>query len=334
MEAPGPVRWGILGTGRITVRLVRAIAASEGGELVAVASRDAGRAAAYARAHAIPRAHGSYEALLADPDVDAVYIALPNGLHTPWSVRALDAGKHVLCEKPIAVSLEEMEQLDAAARRSDRVIAEGYMALHHAQTRRALDLVRTGALGEVRLVRGSFSFDIAREDDPRLDPAMAGGCLWDLGGYVVNMARRVAGAEPTEVQAMAVMGRSGVDERFVGQLRFPGGMLAQLDCSFRMPDRESLEIVGTTGVMTLAPAFLMDPDGPSAGIRIRRGGVEERIPIEDHDQYRAEVDDLHAAVAGGRRPLVDLDAARATCAVLVALLEAAGVRARSYGAAR
>jgi predicted dehydrogenase len=208
------------------------------------------------------------------------------------------------------------------------------MALHHAQTRRALDLVRAGALGEVRLVRGSFSFDIAREDDPRLDPAMAGGCLWDLGGYIVNMARRVAGAEPLEVQAMAVLGPSGVDERFVGQLRFPGDVLAQLDCSFRMPERERLEVVGTTGVMTLAPAFLMAPDGPPAGIRIRRDGTDERVPVTDHDQYRAEVDDLHAAIAEGRAPLVDLAAARGTLAVLVALLEAAGVRARSGGAGR
>ncbi len=327
MSLSRPLRWGILGTGRITVRLVRAIGASEGGELVAVASRDAARAQAYAREHAIPRAYGSYEALLADPDIDVVYIALPNHLHTRWSVRAMDAGRHVLCEKPIAVSLAEMDQLEAAATRTGRVVAEGYMALHHAQNQRALAIVRTGAIGAVRFVRGSFSFDIADGTDPRLDPTMAGGCLWDLGGYIVNMARRFAGAEPVEVQAMAVVGSSGVDERVVGQLRFPGDVLAQLDCSFRMPGREIVEVVGSTGVLTLSPAFLMAPDGPSAGIRVRRGTTEEHIPIEDHDQYRAEVDDLHAAVIEGRPPLVDLAAARATCAVLVALLEAAGVRA-------
>lgn len=208
------------------------------------------------------------------------------------------------------------------------------MALHHQQNRRALAIARSGDLGEIRFVRGSFSFDIAREDDPRLDPAMAGGCLWDLGGYIVNMARRVAGAEPTGLQAMAVVGASGVDERFVGQLRFPGGILAQLDCSFRMPDRECLEIVGTRATLTLAPAFLMAPDGPSAGIRIHRDGTDEHIPIEDHDQYRAEVDDLHEAIATGRAPLVDLAAARGTGTVLVALLEAAGVRGPARPAAR
>jgi predicted dehydrogenase len=334
VATPPTVRWGILGTGRITVRLVRAIGASEGGELVAVASRDTARAAAYARTHGIPRSYGSYEGLLADPDIDALYIALPNHLHTPWTVRALDAGKHVLCEKPIAISLEEMDELDAAARRSGRLVAEAYMALHHAQNRRALAIARSGALGVIRFVRGSFSFDIAREDDARLDPAMAGGCLWDLGGYVVNMARRVAGSEPVEVQAMAVVGRSGVDERFVGQLRFADGILAQLDCSFRMPDREYLEVVGSRATLTLAPAFLMAPDGPSAGIRLRRGAVDEHITIEDHDQYRAEFDDFHAAIDEGRPPLVDLGAARGTCAVLVRLLEAAGVRARSGAAGR
>jgi predicted dehydrogenase len=323
-----PIRWGILGTGRITVRLVRAIGASEGGRLVAVASRDAARAAAYAREHAIPRSFGSYEALLADPAIDAVYVALPNHLHTPWTVRALDAGKHVLCEKPIAVSLADMDQLDAAARRSGRVVAEAYMALHHAQTRLALAMIGAGELGDVRFVRGSFSFDIANESDPRLDQAMAGGCLWDLGGYIVNMARRVAASEPVEVEAMAVVGASGVDERFVGQLRFRGDVLAQLDCSFRMPDRERLEVVGTSGVMTLAPAFLMAPDGPSAGIRIRRGTRDERVAVEDHDQYRAEVDDLHEAIAAGRAPLVDLVAARGTCSVLLDLRAAAGLRAR------
>lgn len=332
---PGrPLRWGILGTGRITPRLVRAIGASEGGELLAVASRDEARARAYADRHAIPRAYGSYEALLADPDLHVVYIALPNHLHTPWSVRAMDAGRHVLCEKPIAVSLAEMDQLEAAQRRTGRVVAEAFMALHHAQNRRALALIGEGAIGEVRLVRGSFSFDIEQETDPRLDPAMAGGCLWDLGGYLVNMAQAIAGTAPVEVQGMAVVGASGVDERFTGQLRFPGDLLAQLDCSFRMPAREQVEVVGSRGVLTLAPAFLMAPDGPSAGIRIRRGSTEEHIPVADHDQYRAEVDDLHAAIGEGRPPLVDLVAARGTCTTLVALLEAAGVRARADAAAR
>jgi D-xylose 1-dehydrogenase (NADP+, D-xylono-1,5-lactone-forming) len=317
------LRWGILGPGRIAPRLVRAIGASDRSDLVAVASRDPERAAAFAARHSIPRAWGAYDALLADPGVDVVYIALPNHLHAPWAVRALQAGKHVLCEKPLALSVDAVDAVAVAADRAGRIAVEAFMYLHHPQTIAAVDLARSGALGPLVLVNASFSFLLAHPDDPRLEPAMGGGSLWDVGCYPVSLARRIAGEEPTIVQALARFDERGVDRTFSGGLSFPGGLLARFDSGFAAPDRQRVEIVGRDASLVLTAPFLVAPDGPEPSIMLVRGGIETAIAVASADQYRAEVDDLCAAILDGTPPRVDLAFSRGTIAALVALDRAA-----------
>jgi xylose dehydrogenase (NAD/NADP) len=320
------LRWGILGPGRIAPRLVRAVAACDRSELVAVASRDPARAAAFAELHAIPRAHAGYEALLDDADVDVVYVSLPNHLHVPWAIRALEAGKHVLSEKPIALRASDVDAIAAAAAAAGRLAVEAFMFLHHPQTIRAIDLARDGSLGPVELVRGSFSFFLTYPDDPRIDRSMGGGSLWDVGCYPVAFARRLAGEEPGAIAALARFDAHGVDRTFLGQLAFPGGLLAQFDSGFAAPDRQLLEIVGQEATLTLRAPFLPWPDGPEPTLELRRGPTVTLVDVPSVDQYAVEVDDLTAAILDGRPPRVSLAFSRGTIATLEALDRAARSR--------
>jgi D-xylose 1-dehydrogenase (NADP+, D-xylono-1,5-lactone-forming) len=313
------LRWGILGPGRIALRIARALSDNPRGELHAVASRDPERARAFAEAHGRARVHGGYDALLADPDVDVVYVALPNHLHAPWTVRALDAGKHVLCEKPLALTVAEVDEIIAAADRNDRIAMEGFMYLHHPQTERALEIARSGALGPLQVVSGAFSFLVAYPNDPRLEPDMGGGSLWDVGCYPVSMSRRIAGQEPDGIAGFARFDERGVDRSFIGALRFPSGLLAHFESGFEAADRERLEIVGTDATLLVDHPFLPAPDGPPPRMTILRDGAVEAIDVPSVDDYRSEVDDLQAAILDGTRPRVDLAFSRGTIATLVAL---------------
>lgn len=314
------LHWGIIGPGRIAPRIVRALVDHPRGELRAVASRDLERARRFADRHGAPVAYGSYDELLGDPAIDVVYIALPNHLHAEWSVRALDAGKHVLCEKPLALSVEEVDAIAAATTRNDRIAVEAFMYLHHPQTLAALEIAASGTLGTLQLISGTFSFFLTTEDDPRIDPSMGGGSLWDVGCYPVSFARRIAGREPDGVGAFARFDDLGVDRTFVGQLRFPGGLLALFDSGFSAPDRERLEIVGTDASLILEHPFLPAPDGPPPVMTILRDGVASPVEVESVDHYRAEVDDLTAAILDGTRPRVELAFSRGNIATLVELL--------------
>jgi xylose dehydrogenase (NAD/NADP) len=313
------LQWGIIGPGRIAPRIVRALIDHPRCELRAVASRDIDRARRFADRHGAPVAYGSYDELLADPAIDVVYVALPNHLHAKWSVRALDAGKHVLCEKPLALSVEEVDAIAAAAARNDRIAVEAFMYLHHPQTLAALEIAASGVLGTLQLVSATFSFFLTKEDDPRIDPSMGGGSLWDVGCYPVSIARRIAGSEPDAVSAFARFDDLGVDRTFVGQLRFPGGMLATFDSGFSAPDRERVEIVGTDATLLLEHPFLPTPDGPPPSVTIRRDGVSTALEVASVDHYRSEVDDLTAAILDGTRPRVDLAFSRGGIATLVEL---------------
>jgi xylose dehydrogenase (NAD/NADP) len=197
------LRWGILGPGRIAPRIVRALAANPRGELHAVAGRDPDRARAFAERHGAPTTHATYGELLADPAVDVVYIALPNGLHAEWTIRALDAGKHVLCEKPLALTVADVDAISDAAERNGRIAVEAFMYLHHPQTLRALEIVEAGTLGEIQVVSSAFSFLLTYPNDPRTDPELGGGSLWDVGCYPVSISRRIAGEEPDALGAFA-----------------------------------------------------------------------------------------------------------------------------------
>ncbi len=286
------VRWGLLSTARINAAVIPGLKESPLSELVAVASRTEERAADYAREWDIPRAHGSYEALLADPDVDVVYVSLPNGPHVEWSVRALEAGKHVLCEKPLTRHPAEVERAFDAAEQNGRLLMEAFMWRHHPQTERLAELVRTGAIGDVRLVRATFTFTLV--DDPaRVDPALAGGALMDVGCYCVSGSRLLAG-EPVEAYARQVLGPTGVDLRLVGTLVFPGDVLAQIDCAYDLPARQGLEVVGSEGRLHVATPWGID----APGIFLVRGGNSERIDVEPADRYRLQSDNVSRAVRG------------------------------------
>src|SRR3990172_2137566 len=194
-----PLGWGLLSTARINRALIPPLRASKRSKLVAVASRTAKGAQAYAHKWRIPRAYASYEAMLDEADIDVIYNSLPNHLHAEWTIKAAQAGKHVLCEKPLALSVEEVDAMTAAARQAGVVVAEAFMYRHHTQTLKVKELVESGAVGNVRLVRGSFTFMISRQDDVRLDPAMGGGCLWDVGCYPFIYPRYLFVREPEEV---------------------------------------------------------------------------------------------------------------------------------------
>jgi predicted dehydrogenase len=328
---PGRLGWGILGPGRIAPRIVRGLQANARGELRAIAGRDVERARAFAARHGSPAVHPTFDALLADPAIDVVYIALPNGQHAPWTIRALDAGKHVLCEKPLALTAADVDAIAAASARSGRIAVEAFMYLHHPQTLRALELVRSGAVGPVQVISGAFSFFLERAVDPRIDPDQGGGSLWDVGCYPVSMARRIAGEEPDAIAGFARFDERGVDRTFVGQLHFPSGILAHFESGFAAPDRERMEIVGSEATLVFDHRCRPLPHGPPRVLSIGRAGAVERIEVRSIDQYRAEVDDLQAAILDGTQPRVDLAFSRGSIATLEELDRMARAATRRAG---
>ena len=313
-----PVRWGFLSTARINSRLLAAAEKTERARVVAVASRDAGRAEAYAAEHGIPRAHGSYERLLEDPDVDAVYVSLPNSMHVEWSVRALAAGKHVLCEKPLSRSPEQAEEAFDAAERAGRVLMEAFMWRHSPQTSKLVQLVGGGVIGVLKLVRATFSFPVEGRRNVRLDPALGGGALMDVGTYCVSAARLLAG-EPQRVYGEQVIGDSGVDVLFTGLLRFPRGVIAEIDCGMELPRRDGLEAVGTEGTLVIPDPWL----ARRLVLHLGRGDAREEIALPPADPYRIELDNMCAAIAGEAEPLLGRDDAVGQARALEALYRSA-----------
>jgi predicted dehydrogenase len=287
------VKWGILSTARINRAVIPPAHASEKVELVGVASRDQERADAYAAEWEIPRAYGSYEALLADEEIEAVYISLPNNLHTEWSIRCVEAGKNVLCEKPFSKRAADVERAFAAAERSGRILSEAFMWRHNPQTQRLRRLVDEGAIGELRVVRACFSFALFDPENVRLRPELDGGSLMDVGCYCVSGSRFLAG-EPELAFGQQLVGPSGTDWVFTGSLRFPGDVFGLFDCGTALPSRDELEAVGSEGTL-----FLDDPwHAREPVIELRRGGEAERIELEPVDSYRLELENLSEAIRG------------------------------------
>jgi D-xylose 1-dehydrogenase (NADP+, D-xylono-1,5-lactone-forming) len=287
------LRLGIVSTADINRKVIPGAHASDKIDLVAVASRDQRRAEDYARTWEIPRAYGSYEDLLADPDVDAVYISLPNTMHREWSINALEAGKHVICEKPFSRRAEDVEQAFDAAERTGRLLTEAFMYRHSPQTTRLAELVRDGAIGELRVVRSAFSYALYDAENIRLRTDVDGGSLMDVGCYCVSGSRLLAG-EPESVFGSAYIGPTGTDWVFTGALRFPGDVLALLDCGTCLTSRDELEAIGSEGSL-----FLDDPwHGMRPVIEVRRAGDVERIELDPVDPYRLELENLADAVAG------------------------------------
>jgi xylose dehydrogenase (NAD/NADP) len=313
-------RWGILSTARIAERIVVGARLSQDAQIVAVGSRDSTRAQAYASENGIERAHGSYEDLLADPEVDAVYIPLPNSMHVPWAVRALAAGKHVLCEKPLSRSPAQVDEAFDAAARAGRVLMEAFMWRFHPQTDELVRLVREGAVGDVRVVRTAFGFGgISGSENVRLQTALEGGALMDVGCYCVSALRLLCG-EPLRVSGEQVLGGDGgIDIRFAGTLRFEGDVLGTFDCGMDVHRRHSIEVVGGEGTI-LVPSPWQTPAGTEI-LLIRE--QTERIVPEPVDPYARELDEVGAAIAEGREPRLGREESLGQARVIEALYRAA-----------
>jgi predicted dehydrogenase len=312
------VKWGIISTADINRKLLAGAAASSEVDVVAVGSRDLERARAFADEHGIERAYGSYEELLADPEVEAVYNPLPNTMHVDWSIRALEAGKHVLCEKPLDRDPAAAERAFDAAARAGRLLTEAFMWRHNPQTRRLAELVAGGAVGELRLVRSTFSYALFDAGNIRLRPDVQGGALMDVGCYCVSGSRLLAG-EPLTASGHAYTGPSGTDWVFAGVLRFPGDVLATFDCGTALASRDELEAIGTEGSI-----FLDDPwHARSPGIELRRADGVEQIAIEAQDSYRLELEDLGRAIREGGQPLLGREDAVGQARTLDALFRSA-----------
>ncbi|HZE06899.1 MAG TPA: Gfo/Idh/MocA family oxidoreductase [Solirubrobacteraceae bacterium] len=293
------VKWGIISTANINRLFLAGAREADGVEIFAVASRDRDRCDEYARQNEIARAHGSYEALLADPDVEAVYIPLPNSLHVEWSVRALEAGKHVLCEKPLSRRAADVDHAFDVAERTGRLLMEAFMYRHNPQTRRLIELIGDGAVGRVRIVRAAFGFVAGDPDNVRLQTALDGGGLMDVGCYCVSGARLIAG-EPERVSAEQALGGDGVDVAFAATMRHPNDIISHFDCGLSTDSRDLLEVVGDAGSLLLTdPWHCRNP-----GIELRHGSSTERIEIERENSYRLEAENFSAAIRGEAAPLL------------------------------
>jgi xylose dehydrogenase (NAD/NADP) len=310
-----PLRWGLLSTARINDKLL----AAAPDRFVAVGSRDESRARAYAAEHRLERSYGSYEELLGDADVDVIYNPLPNGMHAEWTLAALQAGKHVLCEKPMSSNPAAVDEVFDVAAARGLIVAEAFMWRHAPQVALAQKLIADGAIGELRTLRAAFGFVLNRPDDVRFSSALDGGSLMDVGCYCVSGLRTLAGAEPERVQAEQVLGGDGaVDVRLVATLRFPGDVLALMDCGFDLYGRDELEAIGTHGTL-----FLDDPwHGQEPIVEVRSVDGIARHVVEAPSSYLLEIEDFEAAVSGERAPLLGRADAVAQARTLAALRRA------------
>jgi xylose dehydrogenase (NAD/NADP) len=307
-----------MSTAAINTKFLAGVRQSRAVEILAVASRDAGMAEHYAQQHGIARPYGGYELLLADPDIEAVYISLPNALHIEWTIRALEAGKHVLCEKPLSRHLSEVERAFDVAERERRLLMEAFMYRHNPQTLTLSELVAAGAVGRVRLIRASFGFATSDPANIRLAAALDGGALMDVGSYCVSGARLIAG-EPDRVSAEQALGGDGVDVVFVGTMRFAGNVLAHFDSGLAVAPRDELEVVGEEGSLYLDdPWHCLDPV-----IELRTGDTVERIEIEVVNSYMLEAENLSAAIRGEAAPLLGRRDATGQARAIAALYQAA-----------
>ena len=321
------LRWGLLSTARINRAVIGPIKAAPRSELVAVASRDEARAHAYAQEWDIPRVHGSYEALLADPDVDVIYNPLPNTMHAEWTIKAAAAGKHVLCEKPVVTTLADLDRVEAAAAQHGVTIFEAFMYLHHPQMRRLQALIAEGVLGEVQMVNGWFHFYLPpeRSSNIRLNRELGGGSLWDVGVYPNSAAIVVTGGKaPVAIDAVQRIGESGVDVLMQAQLQFASGAVAQISSGLRQPGRGRLIVVGDEGEAQLPVPWKPDLDGPNGIELSRRDGATETITFDPIDPYLCEVQAMEACVLDGADPVVPLTLSREFLTSVLGIYRAAG----------
>jgi predicted dehydrogenase/aryl-alcohol dehydrogenase-like predicted oxidoreductase len=304
------LRWGIAGTGRIAASFASGLARSRTGRLVAVASRTQSGADAFGDRFVVPSRHGSYEALMADERVQAVYVATPHPTHARLAIEAAEAGKHVLCEKPIALDHAQAMAIVEAAAENDVFLMEAFMYRCHPQTAKLVELIRSGEIGEVRSIRATFSFDTRFDPESRLlNPALGGGGILDVGCYCMSMARLVAGAaraepfaEPLELKAVGRIGETGVDEYTAATLRFPGDVVAELFCGVRVQADNAVRVFGSEGWIEVAAPWV---PGSETRILVARSGeaAPRQVVVESSDDlYGAEADTVAACVDARQAP--------------------------------
>ena len=314
-----PIRVALAGGGAFGAKHVNGLKRIPDVEVAAVVSSSLESGEAFAAEHGIGRVHGSYEDLLADPDIEAVYIPLPNSLHVPWSIKALEAGKHVLSEKPLTRRVADAEAAFDAADRAGRLLREAWLWRYHTQTEALVRLA--GEIGPLRVVRAAFGFPMPPEDvaNVRLQGSLEGGALMDVGCYCVS-ALRLLGGEPERVQGEFVAGGDGVDVRFAGVLRFAGDAVGTFDCGFDVPNRSAIEVVGEGGALVSADPW----HGASPRLTLARPGeAPEEVPVEAANPYQLELEDLSAAIRSGTAPRLGRAAALGQARVIEALYAAA-----------
>jgi predicted dehydrogenase len=327
------LRWGILGTGNIARQFAEGVAASERTEIVAVGSRTDAAAGAFASAFGIGHA-SDYSGLIHNPHVDAVYVALPNSMHKEWTIRALEAGKHVLCEKPLAMNAQEGMEMFSVARRADRTLVEAYMYRTHPQTHAVLREIRAGSIGRLRLIRASFCFRVKNwSGNIRFDPTLGGGALMDIGCYCIDVARLLTASDPTSVVASGVRHESGVDEQVSAILAYPDARVAQFSCGMTLQADNSLQICGEDGFITVAVpwkppvgdgSFTVNhgtPPRQEAGAGAVRPPSRTVAFSSTKPLYAAEADAFAAVVAGESEPFITPEDSLSNLRVMDAIRE-------------
>jgi D-xylose 1-dehydrogenase (NADP+, D-xylono-1,5-lactone-forming) len=316
------LRWGLLSTAKINGKLIPAIRNAKQSELVAVASRGEDKARSYARQWHIPHYFGSYENLLASDEVDVVYIGLPNHMHAEWMIKAMRAGKHVLCEKPFVLTLDEFDQVQAVQKETGMKVMEGFMYRHHPQTNMVLEMIAEGKLGDVLAVDGIFQFKLQDPANIRWNPKFGGGSLWDVGLYPMSFVQLVMGEAPINVVAKMRLTDRGVDDLFVGQMEYSGSRFAQIRCGFSMPYATGITILGTEGRIHIDRPF-NDMENHRKILFVDNNGKESWLSVPKFDLYTGEVEDLNNAILEDRAPLLSLEETRNHIRTLIALSDSA-----------
>ena len=334
----GKIAWGILGTGNIARQFCKGVKTCERGMLMAVGSRSAGPAAEFAGQFGVLKSYPTYEQVIKDRQVDVVYVSLPNSMHHEWTIRALEAGKHVLCEKPLASNEAEAREMFAAARSSGKTLVEAFMYRAHPQTREVMEKIRGGAIGDVKLIRSSFCYRSNRiEGNIRFDPALAGGALMDIGCYCINFSRMIAGADVVDVHASGTLHDRGVDELVAGNLKFANGIVASFTCGMRVQADNTAYICGSEGYIEVPWPWKPQPRGAKYWIRRsappkQDGGNTDTPPAEEFevnagmDLYAIEADDFAETILRGREPMVSEEETMATMRVLDQMRKQVGVK--------
>lgn len=326
------LRWGIIGPGSIARRFASQMLYSKTGSVHAIASRDLEKARAFAEEFNAPKGYSSYTELLDDPEVDAVYIATVHTKHAKWSVKAAEAGKHVLCEKPLGVNHATVMASVEAARRADTVLVEGYMYLFHPQTAKVLELVAGGAIGSVQHIEASFAFSATPGDGRLFNPDLAGGGILDVGGYPVSMACAVARAaggrpvQPASLIAKGQIGERGVDEWSSATLQFPDWITAHVTAGIRVKDENRVRIFGSAGYITVPNPWVIEPDQPTLITVARAGAEPEEISCEAASEYAREADAVAAAIGTGQVPEWNWNDSLGTARVLDLWRDAIGLQ--------